>query len=72
MWLVVLARPLDAGQVLGYERRAYEWLIANIITCEDFSRDPYDKYLYWGERLYEIWREIDDPTLMAAIERWSE
>lgn len=35
-------------------------------------RALYEKYPYWGERLYDIWREADDPTPITAIERWTE
>lgn len=35
-------------------------------------RALYEKYPYWGERLYELWQEADDPTPVTAIERWSE
>lgn len=35
-------------------------------------RTLYDKYPYWADRLYELWREADDPTPTTRIERWTE
>ncbi|KAI1080252.1 hypothetical protein F5B20DRAFT_589677 [Whalleya microplaca] len=35
-------------------------------------RGLYEKYQYWGERLYELWKEADDPTPTGRIEQWSE
>ncbi|KAH9885366.1 hypothetical protein F4778DRAFT_511001 [Xylariomycetidae sp. FL2044] len=35
-------------------------------------RSLYDKYPYWADRLYELWREADDPTPVTGIERWTE
>lgn len=32
----------------------------------------YERYPFWADRLYEIWREADDPTPITRIERWSE
>ncbi|KAI0141977.1 hypothetical protein BJ166DRAFT_629804 [Pestalotiopsis sp. NC0098] len=32
----------------------------------------YEKYPYWADRLYDLWREADDPTPITTIERWSE
>jgi hypothetical protein len=32
----------------------------------------YEKYPYWADRLYDIWREADDPTPITKIERWTE
>jgi hypothetical protein len=35
-------------------------------------RSLYEKYPYWGERLYNLWKEADDPTPITRIERWAE
>lgn len=35
-------------------------------------RSLYEKYPYWADRLYELWREADDPTPTTRIERWTE
>ncbi|KAK0733218.1 hypothetical protein B0T26DRAFT_745285 [Lasiosphaeria miniovina] len=35
-------------------------------------RSLYEKYPYWGDRLYDLWKEADDPTPVTAVERWSE
>ena len=35
-------------------------------------RSLYEKYPYWGDRLYDLWKEADDPTPVTGIERWSE
>jgi hypothetical protein len=32
----------------------------------------YQKYPYWADRLYALWKEADDPTPITMIERWSE
>ncbi|KAF7537759.1 hypothetical protein G7054_g3495 [Neopestalotiopsis clavispora] len=32
----------------------------------------YEKYPYWADRIYDIWREADDPTPITRIERWTE
>ena len=35
-------------------------------------RTLYERYQYWGDRLYDLWKEADDPTPVTKIERWSE
>lgn len=35
-------------------------------------RSLYEKYPYWADRLYDLWREADDPTPTTRIERWTE
>ncbi len=35
-------------------------------------RSLYQKYPYWADRLYALWKEADDPTPVTTIERWSE
>jgi len=35
-------------------------------------RGLFQKYPYWAERLYTLWREADDPTPVTEIGRWSE
>ncbi|KAJ8133428.1 hypothetical protein O1611_g197 [Lasiodiplodia mahajangana] len=35
-------------------------------------RSLYLKYPYWADRLYDLWREADDPTPTTRIERWTE
>ncbi|KAK9779608.1 hypothetical protein AB5N19_12707 [Seiridium cardinale] len=35
-------------------------------------RGLYEKYPYWADRLYDLWREADDPTPITRIERWTE
>ncbi|KAI1125909.1 hypothetical protein F5Y10DRAFT_246127 [Nemania abortiva] len=35
-------------------------------------RSLYQKYPYWADRLYDLWREADDPTPTTRIERWTE
>jgi hypothetical protein len=32
----------------------------------------YEKYPYWADRLYDIWREADDPNPITRIEKWTE
>lgn len=38
----------------------------------DDLRSLYAKYPYWGDRLFSLWKEADDPTPITRIERWSE
>ena len=35
-------------------------------------RSLYEKYLYWADKLFDIWREADDPTPTTRIERWTD
>ncbi|KAI0141196.1 hypothetical protein GGR57DRAFT_520596 [Xylariaceae sp. FL1272] len=35
-------------------------------------RSLYEKHPYWADRLYDLWREADDPTPTTRIERWTE
>ncbi|KAI0199323.1 hypothetical protein F4808DRAFT_432787 [Astrocystis sublimbata] len=35
-------------------------------------RSLYEKYPYWADRLFDLWREADDPTPTTRIERWVE
>lgn len=35
-------------------------------------RSLYEKYPFWANRLYDLWREADDPTPISRIEKWSE
>ncbi|RWA11831.1 hypothetical protein EKO27_g3287 [Xylaria grammica] len=35
-------------------------------------RSLYEKYPYWADRLFELWREADDPTPTTRVERWAE
>ena len=35
-------------------------------------RGLYQKYPYWGDRLYALWREADDPTPTTQMGRWTE
>jgi hypothetical protein len=32
----------------------------------------YEKYPYWADRLFDLWKEADDPTPTTRIERWTE
>ncbi|KAK3323341.1 hypothetical protein B0T19DRAFT_201809 [Cercophora scortea] len=38
----------------------------------DDVRSLYEKYPYWGDRLYDLWKEADDPTPVTSVERWTE
>lgn len=34
--------------------------------------DLYEKFPHWGERLDVLWKEIENPTPVTRIERWSD
>ena len=34
--------------------------------------DLYRKFPHWGERLDLLWKEIENPTPVTAIERWTD
>lgn len=35
-------------------------------------QDLYKRYPHWGERLHVLWREIENPTPMTGVEKWTE
>lgn len=34
--------------------------------------DLYQRYPHWGERLHVLWKEIENPTPMTGVEKWTE
>jgi hypothetical protein len=41
-------------------------------VAPDDIRSLIDKFPYWNERLYNLWREADDPTPITRLGWWSE
>lgn len=32
----------------------------------------YQRFPYWGERLYDLWMETEDPTPITTVGKWSD
>ncbi|KAI0106400.1 hypothetical protein GGR51DRAFT_559815 [Nemania sp. FL0031] len=52
------------------DSRGHEWP-SDALDPSDI-RSLYQKYPYWADRLYDLWREADNPTPTTRIERWTE
>ena len=35
-------------------------------------QDLFERFPYWGERLYKVLKEVEDPTPMTWYEKWSD
>ncbi|KAI1393365.1 uncharacterized protein F4822DRAFT_9613 [Hypoxylon trugodes] len=75
--LSILIREVDGHSLDPYLLRSIQGDLEehehprDALEPED-ARALYQKYPYWADRLYDLWREADDPMPVTNLERWSE
>jgi hypothetical protein len=42
------------------------------LTLPEDMQDLFEQFPHWGERLYKILREVENPTPMTWYEKWSD
>jgi len=68
----VSTKQLDESLLLPFPSHYGDHIHPQDALDPEDIRSLYQKYPYWAERVYALWREADDPTPTTRIERWSE
>lgn len=42
------------------------------VLLPETVRDLYERFPHWGDRLYLLWKEAEDPTPITAMGKWSD